>query len=74
MGRYVHIRTSSARVRVGESVVAGQVLCESGDVGFCPTPHVHLQVHESADPTAPTVRFGFANGGEFLFVFPVRSC
>ena len=44
---YVHIRGGSAVVAVGQRVVAGQQLCESGDVGFCPTPHLHLQLHDS---------------------------
>ncbi|KAL3916580.1 MAG: hypothetical protein SGPRY_006759, partial [Prymnesium sp.] len=40
---YVHIRANSATVRVGERVRRGQKLCESGDAGFCPTPHLHIQ-------------------------------
>ena len=56
---YVHIRHGSATVKVGDKVTAGQVLCEAGDAGFCPTPHLHLQLHECDDPAAPTVPFGF---------------
>jgi murein DD-endopeptidase MepM/ murein hydrolase activator NlpD len=41
---YVHIKQSSASVKVGDRVVTGQPLCLSGDVGFCPSPHLHIQV------------------------------
>jgi hypothetical protein len=69
---YVHIRGSSATVAVGDRVIEGQQLCESGDVGFCPTPHLHLQLHASADDAAPTIPFAFRSeaGGA---VFPVAG-
>jgi hypothetical protein len=54
---YVHVRAGSCRVAAGDRVAAGQTLCESGDVGFCPSPHLHLQVHRSSAPKAPTVPF-----------------
>lgn len=54
---YVHIRANSARVSVGERVTKGQVICESGDVGFCPEPHLHLQAHRSDAANSPTVNF-----------------
>eukprot|EP00965_Chrysotila_dentata_P237631 6202025-Pleurochrysis_carterae.AAC.3 len=41
---YVHIRPGSSRVSVGDKVVKGQVICESADAGFCPTPHLHIEV------------------------------
>lgn len=34
----------SCLVSVGDRVVTGQVLCHSGDVGFVPSPHLHIQV------------------------------
>jgi murein DD-endopeptidase MepM/ murein hydrolase activator NlpD len=71
---YVHIRGESARVAVGERVVEGQQLCESGDVGFCPTPHLHLQLHASADDAAPTTPFAFRGGeAEGAAVVPVAG-
>eukprot|EP00941_MAST-03F_sp_MAST-3F-sp1_P002713 g2713.t1 len=54
---YVHIKTDSVLVTPGDRVVAGQKICESGDVGFCPEPHLHLQMHLSAEPKAPTIPF-----------------
>lgn len=56
---YVHIRAGSARVKVGDRVSAGDVLCESGDVGFCPEPHLHFQVTEGGGDKAHTVPFQF---------------
>ena len=41
----------------GDRVSAGQPLCESGDAGFCPTPHLHLQLQEGEEDSAPTVLF-----------------
>ena len=54
---YVHIQHGSCKVKEGDRVVAGQVLCESGDVGFCPTPHLHLQMHGSGAKDSPTIPF-----------------
>ena len=54
---YVHIQAKSCRVTKGDRVRTGQLLCESGDVGFCPTPHLHLQMHSSGAPDAPTIPF-----------------
>jgi len=65
---YVHIRAGSAVVRAGDPVRRGQRLCESGDAGFCPTPHLHLEAHAHglADPAAPSLplAFAFEAGGE----------
>lgn len=57
LAEYVHILADSARVAPGDRVSAGQPLCESGDAGFCPTPHLHLQLQEGEDDSAPTVLF-----------------
>lgn len=54
---YVHIRPNSCLLKVGDTVRAGDKLCETGDVGFCPTPHLHLQMHKSAAKNAPTIPF-----------------
>jgi murein DD-endopeptidase MepM/ murein hydrolase activator NlpD len=67
---YVHTAAGSARVAVGDAVAAGQHIADSGDVGFCPEPHLHLQLHASGATDAPTLRFalrcdsgGGASGG-----------
>ena len=56
---YVHIMANSVTVSVGERVTEGQEICKTGNVGFCPVPHLHIQFHESDDPDAPTVPFTF---------------
>lgn len=50
----------SVTVKIGDHVKKGQVITKSGDVGFCPTSHLHIQFHLSDDPRAPTVSFAFA--------------
>ena len=59
VAEYVHILHDSVQVSVGDAVSEGQLLCRSGQAGFCPTPHLHLQVHDSDAPDAPTVPFSF---------------
>ena len=59
MVEYVHISAGSARVKVGDRVEAGQVLCLSGDVGFCPSPHLHIEAHTSAEPKAASIPVGW---------------
>ena len=56
---YVHIK--DAFVSVGDRVVSGDVIASSGSVGFSPSPHLHIQVHMSPDPSSPTVPVAFAN-------------
>ena len=53
----MHIKPDSACVAVGAEVEAGQVICESGAVGFAPEPHVHVEVHDANDPMGPSVPF-----------------
>lgn len=62
---YVHIKAGSARVGVGDRVNLGDVVCESGGVGFSPEPHLHFTAFRSREPTAPTTRVKFhaAGGG-----------
>lgn len=54
---YVHIKQNSAKVKVGDKVKKGQVICESGNVGFCPEPHLHLQLQTTNDNKAATAKF-----------------
>lgn len=68
MAEYVHILADSVLVEPGDRVAAGQRLCESGGAGFCPSPHLHLQVQEDEGGSAPTVLFALLNGkGEPYF-------
>lgn len=60
---YVHIAAGSASkeqgLEVGTAVQEGQQLCRTGDIGFCPRPHLHLEVHAEAGLRAASVPFGF---------------
>jgi len=56
---YVHIKADSATVKIGDRVKTGQKICESGDVGFCPEPHLHIQMHLSCEKKAETIKFAF---------------
>lgn len=56
---YVHIKAFSSRVKVGEKVNAGDVLCASGEIGFCPEAHLHIQICTSEKDDAVTVPFTF---------------
>ena len=58
------MRAHSARVRAGERVRRGQVLCESGDAGFCPVPHLHIEAHASPARAAPSIPLAFLACGE----------
>lgn len=42
---YTHIDTSSAKVKVGEKVVKGQVIAKSGNIGWSSGPHLHFEVY-----------------------------
>lgn len=55
-------------MKAGERVFRGQPLCETGNVGFCPVPHLHFQCHDTAKNDAPTVPFVFeAEDGKDVF-------
>ena len=62
---YVHIRSSLCKV--GDRVRKGDVIGATGAVGFCPEPHLHLEVHASAEKDAPSVplRFRGVSGVEW---------
>ena len=56
---YVHVSKDSFRVDVGSTVSKGQVLCLSGAVGFCPEPHLHLEIHRSPKPGTDSVQIQY---------------
>jgi murein DD-endopeptidase MepM/ murein hydrolase activator NlpD len=50
IGVYAHLRWDSIRVRIGERVVRGQYIADSGNTGFTSGPHLHFAViKNSAD-------------------------
>jgi murein DD-endopeptidase MepM/ murein hydrolase activator NlpD len=52
---YVHISGDGLMVKLHDRVVAGQPICRSGEAGFCPEPHLHLEIHRSGDAGSPSV-------------------
>ena len=42
---YWHIRQGGARVKKGQRVRQGDVIAESGNVGFSTSPHLHFGVY-----------------------------
>lgn len=63
---YLHTAAGSSKVRVGDRIRQGQVLCETGDIGFAPEPHLHIELHDSANAEGPSVPLHF--GGRCTFV------
>mmetsp|Transcript_39275 Transcript_39275/g.117400 ORF Transcript_39275/g.117400 Transcript_39275/m.117400 type:complete len:365 (+) Transcript_39275:78-1172(+) len=61
---YLHTLPGSAKVKVGEAVQRGQVLCESGDVGFAPEPHLHIELHTVDDAEGPSLPLQFGMGSQ----------
>ena len=56
---FVHIKTNSCVVRVGDVVHKGQLICFSGSVGFSPVPHLHMAAYRGSNNDAATVRIRF---------------
>eukprot|EP00439_Symbiodinium_sp_Y106_P047401 s881_g6.t1 len=56
---YVHIKAAAPSLKPGDRVCQGQAIAQSGDVGFCPTPHLHVEVHLREGRDADSVLFGF---------------
>lgn len=64
---YLHTMPGSARVKAGDAVRTGQVLCETGDIGFAPEPHLHIELHDLGDADGPSLPLRFG-GGSSAFV------
>ena len=54
---YVHVAAHPARVVAGERATAGQAVCAWGNVGFCPEPHLHVELHLDRAQRAPSAPF-----------------
>lgn len=52
---FVHIKKDSFKFKVGDEVKEGEIICESGNVGFCPEPHLHMELHTSAEPGSDSI-------------------
>eukprot|EP00435_Cladocopium_sp_Y103_P043275 s1144_g12.t1 len=55
----IHQKDGTWAEYVHLEVLRGQCIARSGDVGFCPTPHLHVEVHRSSAADAASVPFAF---------------
>ncbi|MBP8174517.1 MAG: M23 family metallopeptidase, partial [Aeromonadaceae bacterium] len=56
---YVHLRTASARVSIGQSVATGEMIAESGNTGYSSGPHLHFAVQRNNGKRLVAIPFHF---------------
>lgn len=60
MALYAHLAPHSERVRLGDRVVAGQRLADSGHTGYASGPHLHFAVQVNEDFELVSIPFELA--------------
>jgi len=65
---YLHLAPGSITVAVGDKVVAGDLLCLSGQTGFAPEPHVHIEAHAANDRHGPSLLIELCTRGGTAYV------
>ncbi|MGB6306200.1 MAG: peptidoglycan DD-metalloendopeptidase family protein [Steroidobacteraceae bacterium] len=60
---YAHLHWDSIRVHIGDRVVRGQYIADSGNTGFTSGPHLHFAVLRNAGGVSVSVPILFAGGG-----------
>jgi murein DD-endopeptidase MepM/ murein hydrolase activator NlpD len=58
---YAHLHWDSIRVRMGERVVRGQYIADSGNTGFSSGPHLHFAVIRNSGTTNVSLPIQFAS-------------
>lgn len=65
MASYAHLRWASIRPRLGSIVRKGQVIGQSGNVGFSSGPHLHFVIRKNCGMRYCSVPFSFESGVPF---------
>jgi murein DD-endopeptidase MepM/ murein hydrolase activator NlpD len=60
---YAHLHWDSVRVRIGDHVVRGQYIADSGKTGFASGPHLHFAVVRNTGVENVSIPFQFAGTG-----------
>jgi murein DD-endopeptidase MepM/ murein hydrolase activator NlpD len=60
---YAHLHWDSIRVRIGQHVVRGEYIANSGNTGFTSGPHLHFAVWRNANGTDIAVPVQFSGPG-----------
>ena len=63
IGIYAHLHWDSVRVHIGDHVVRGQYIADSGKTGFASGPHLHFAVIRNAGGQSVSVPIQFAGAG-----------
>lgn len=59
VSEYEHLRFKSAKVKVGDRVVAGQQIAEVGNTGWSECPHLHFMVYpKGSEYKTLEIKFG----------------
>jgi murein DD-endopeptidase MepM/ murein hydrolase activator NlpD len=69
---YAHLHWDSIRVRIGEHVVRGQYLADSGKTGFASGPHLHFAVIRNSGSENVSIPVQFAGIGG-IAVTPISN-
>jgi murein DD-endopeptidase MepM/ murein hydrolase activator NlpD len=69
---YAHLHWDSIRVRIGDRVVRGQYIADSGKTGYASGPHLHFAVIRNSGKEDVSVPIQFAGVGG-VAVTPVTN-